>query len=591
LDRRNVQPGARRYDFATLMYILGINCVYHESSACLIRSGALVCAAEEERFNRHKHGKQARADNPDELPVNAIRFCLDHAGIATADVPHVAVAGDPTLMQYVRRAGLPSAWHRKADQALFLSKLPDVESAVRALGFRGRFHWVPHHLAHAASAFYPSRFADAAVLVVDALGDDAYSTRWYAGRDNRLSPLGNVTYPSSLGYLWELVSVYLGFDVYDAAKVMGLAAFGDPARFAPQFAELAWTTPDGGFATNDRLTQFSRISYYPPAAWLLGLEQLFGVRRRAPGESLSSDHYDVAAGVQAITNDLVLHMVHHLHRAARSDNLCLAGGVALNCVTNRRAFEDGPFRTLFVQPAANDAGLALGAADWVWHEFLDNDGRSPMEHAYWGPAFSDDKMRLALKRRHVVFERSPEPERAVAAWLAEQKIVAVFHGSMELGPRALGNRSILADPRQPDMREHLNRKVKHREFFRPLAASVLAEHASEWFEIGKPTSASDFMLMAYPATPSVRSRIPAVLHRDGTSRIQTVHAGTNERFHRIISEFHRLTGVPLVLNTSYNDQEPIVCTPDNAIDTFVQTEIDMLAMGPYLAFNAGNARP
>ncbi|WP_158607994.1 carbamoyltransferase family protein [Nocardia panacis] len=570
-----------------LMYILGINSAYHESSACLVQDGRVVVAAEEERFNRVKHGKQARADNPDELPANAIRFCLDSAGITIADLDHVTCAADPDEIAAVRAAGLPSPWNNPDKQELFLNTLPNIPQQFAQEGFGGPFHWVPHHTAHAASAYFASDFPDAATLVVDALGDDAFSTRMYHGRGNQLTNVADIRYPASIGYLWELCSVFLGFGVYDAAKVMGLAAYGDPTRYTAAFDQLAWTTDPGGFdMATDRL-KFADILYYPPSADCSGLIEALGLEPRRPEDPLLDVHHDVAAALQVKTNELVLHMARHLHTVTGSTRLCLAGGVALNCVANQVAFEDGPFEELYVQPAAHDGGLSVGSALHVWNAVLGNSRGPQMRHAYWGPSYSEDEIETELSAHpELVFERAADFERDIARLLAEGMVIGLFQGRMELGPRALGNRSIIADPRRREMRDVLNRKVKHREYFRPLAPSVLAEAVPDWFEVAKPTSAGDFMLMAYPARPERYAQMGAVLHVDNTCRIQAVRSDTNPRFHRIIAEFAALTGVPMVLNTSFNDQEPIICSPQDAVNTFLKTEIDYLAIGPYLVRKA-----
>ena len=563
------------------MHVLGINCVYHESAACLLREGTLVAAAEEERFNRRKHGKAARADNPNELPEHAIAYCLQAGGLRPGDVDCIAVGGDPATMERVYRTGAPSPWFHRSDHALFLSRLAGIEEGLRRAGFTAPLNWVPHHDAHAASAYHFSGFDDAAVLVVDALGDDAYSTLSAVGRGPRLHPVHRVAYPSSIGYLWELISIYLGFGVYDAAKVMGLAAYGDPRRFRDQFELLAWPTADGGFAMHAPSLRFSEICYDPSAAWLDGVVALFGHPPRRDGP-LERIHYDVAAALQALTDELIVHMANVLADHAGSERLCLAGGVALNCVSNRVVFERGPFRELFVQPAANDAGLALGAAASSWREQLGGTPCTTMRHAYCGPRFDDAAIGDALARNGLSPAMLADPADEVGELISRGCIVANFDGAMELGPRALGNRSILADPRDPAIRGRMNEIIKHRESFRPLAPSVLAEEADQWFTIEKPTPAADFMLIAYPAKPNALAAAPAVIHADGSARIQIVRAETNPRFAAILRAFHRRTGVPMVLNTSYNDQEPIVCTPDDAIRTFLETRIDVLAIGPFL---------
>lgn len=569
------------------MIVLGVNSAYHESSAALLVAGRLVAAVEEERFNRRKHGKEARSDNPDELPDASIAFCLERAGVTAAEVDHIAFAADPEIIRDVAERGLPSPWSDPADQRRFLDTLPRVPDAFRARGFDAPFHWIAHHTAHAASAFYVSPHDEAAVLVLDALGDDAFSTRLYHGRPRvdggaELEPLGSVRYPASLGYLWELVSVYLGFGVYDAAKVMGLAAYGDPTRFAAAFDRLVWPTDDGGFDMAHDALRFSEILYYPPSADTAGLERAFGVAPRRRDQPLGDDHHDVAAALQALTDRIVLHLAHHLHERTGSPRLCLAGGVALNCVSNQAVLEHGPYDEVWVQPAAHDGGLSLGAAFAAWHEVLGQPRAEVMHHAYWGPSFDDTAIAAELARHDLVVETVDDLEAHVAGLLVDGLVVGWFQDAMELGPRALGHRSILADPRDRRMREILNHKVKHREYFRPLAPSVLAEEAAEWFDIPRASPAADFMLLAQRSRADKRDRMGAVLHVDNTCRIQTVHRDVSPRYHRLISCFRDLTGVPMVLNTSFNDQEPIICTPADAVATFLKTEIDALAIGSYV---------
>lgn len=564
------------------MYVLGITCVYHESAAVLLKEGRIIAAVEEERFNRIKHGKRVTAENPHELPLNAIQFCLNEGGIKLSDVDHIACAGDPDEMWRVRTEDLPSAWSNLEDQRVFLENLPKVEASLREVGFTGIFHWVAHHTAHAASAYYASSYDKAAVIVIDALGDDAYSGGYYVGDQSKLRPLELVNYPASLGYLWELHSVFLGFDVYDAAKVMGLAAYGKPERFADAIGKLVWATDDGHFRMADDTLRFAEIMYYPADAYLDGVTEVYGVPARRKGEPLTDDHHDIAAALQVKTNEIVMHMIQHLHSIMPYDALCMAGGVALNCVTNRFVYEEGPFADLYVQPAAHDGGCALGVAYYTWHHILDQAERHPMVNAYLGPSYSDEEIQTALDEAGLSYRRVDCIEEEVAQLLTKKAVIGFFQGRMELGPRALGNRSILADPRQPDMRDILNHKVKHREYFRPLAPSVLHEHASEWFMIGKSTPSSDYMLLTYPVQVDKRDTIPAVVHIDGTSRLQTVRQEINPHYHRLISAFYELTNVPLVLNTSFNDQEPIICSPKDAIQTFKNTEIDYLAIGNFL---------
>jgi carbamoyltransferase len=563
------------------MYILGLNSLYHESCACLLADGRLVAAAEEERFNRVKHAKKPRLDNPHALPLAAMHYCLETAGIDLAGVDHVGFSSDPEALA---RVPDHSGW---GCMRQFVNNTRRVPEVLRVLGFTGQFHWVGHHAAHAASAYYASPFEDAAVLTLDGIGDDSTSA-WFHGQGPRLPLLRRVPAPSSLGFLWELVSMFLGFDIYDATKIMGLAAYGDPARFAAPFQRLVQLLPDGGFETDHEALRFWLLDYEKPTGYFAGLERLLQVRRRTPPEELTQAHRDVAAALQQVTDATVTHMVAALHRCTGSPNLCLAGGVALNCLTNRQAFEAGPFTGLFVQPAAHDAGTGVGAAFFIWHHLLGRDRQGGMEHAFHGPEFTAAEIENALRAAGLTYTRPAAIEPEVARLLSQQAVVGYFQGRMEIGPRALGNRSLLTDPRNPHARQMLNEKVKHREYFRPFAPSVLHEEAKAWFRIEKDTAAAEFMLMAYPIREPLRDRVPAVIHVDGTSRIQTVRREANPRYHSVISEFFRLTGVPMVLNTSFNDSEPIVCSPADAIDTFLKTDIDYLAVGDFLVSKADN---
>ena len=557
------------------MYVLGINSLYHESAACLLQDGIVVAAAEEERFTRTKHAKKPRADNPDALPWNAMQYCLEEARIDLRDLDHVAYSSDPR-----RRVARWGSWT--------YDPLPEATRHIRlvphklgVMGFEGEFTWVDHHTAHAASAFYPSPFHEAAVLTVDGLGD-ANTTASFLGAGRRLQLVQDVPFPHSLGFLWELVSMFLGFDIYDATKIMGLAAYGDPNRYAEHVWRLVQLLPYGFFAVNSHLLRFWLLDYLTPSGYFDGLESLFGIKRRLPGQQLTQDHRDIAASLQHATDEVVLHLVKHLFARTRVNSLCLAGGVALNCVTNQHAFERGPFACLFVQPAAHDAGTAIGAALYVWHHVLGRDRTECMKGPYLGPSFSSSRIEREIRRHGLKCTLSDDIEKDVAQRLSEGYLVGYFQGRMEVGPRALGNRSLLADPRDPNMREILNKRIKHRESFRPFAPSVLYEEAKRWFQIGKETPACEYMLMAYPVRDGMREKIPAVVHVDGTSRIQAVRREANPRYYRLICEFHKLTGVPMVLNTSFNDSEPIVCTPEDAIRTFLKSKIDFLAVGDFL---------
>jgi carbamoyltransferase len=548
--------------------ILGINSVFHESAAAVLVDGALVAAAEEERFNRIKHGKEANVDNPHQFPERAIQFCLEHAGLRARDIDHVAYSFDPRLR---RKHYRPEWWPDPLNETVFMLRLAEVPGvAERILGrpLGQRFHFVPHHLAHAASAFFPSGFDRAAILVIDGLGEADCSTL-ASGAGKQLSILERFDYPHSLGFLWELISLHLGFSGYDASKVMGLAAYGNPEALRHQFSSI---------------TRVGAEDYTvdPAAAGFLsaegpGLEALLGPRR-FPDAPFLPHHADIAAALQAVTDAAVLALVRRLKRKAPFENLCLAGGVALNCVTNQAVQQSGVFSEIFIPSAPHDAGTAIGAALTV--HCAKQKSAPARGHAtpFVGPAFDRREILAAVKTAGLTARRSKMPGRDAADLIAEGKIVAWFQGRMEFGPRALGNRSLLADPRRPDMRNILNQRIKHREDFRPFAPSVLAEHADEWFDVGGHSISHEFMLFACPIKPDRRSRIPAVMHQDGSARLHIVRRESNPRFHELISRFHARTGVPVVVNTSFNDSEPIVCTPADAIVTFCKSGIDALFM-------------
>lgn len=564
--------------------ILGINHAYHESSACIIKDGVIVAMAEEERFNRKKHAKPARTDNPDELPVNAIRFCLERAKITWNDLDYIASSFNPGKRLKNKTFGdraKEGDWGSESGEALFYKKLRQVPKKLSALygtDIRKKFRWVGHHDAHAASAYFVSPFREAAILVADGIGETE-STTLYRGTGRKMKKLKSIHYPNSLGFLWEKIAKFLGFTEYDACKIMGLASYGDAKRY---YKKLKTFIKIGGvsFKMDPRVLEFR-------AGDCRALEKMLG-RRRKPGEELEGKHADIAAALQKVTEEILLRLAADLHRLTKSANLCLAGGVALNCVANRILQEKGPFKKIYIQPAAHDAGTAIGAAYFIWNQMLEKPRGFVMEHAYVGPDFSSAKIKRALDESGLKYARAKNITKKVAKLVADGNIVGWFQGRMEAGPRALGNRTLLADPRNPKIRDILNMKVKHREYFRPFAPSVLAEKAREWFRIPAESMASDFMLFAYDALEEKQRLIPAVIHVDGTSRIQTVRRKTNSKYHRLIREFEKITGVPMILNTSLNDREPIVCSPEDAISTFQKTRIDYLAIGDFLIARSKN---
>jgi carbamoyltransferase len=548
--------------------ILGINAVYHDSAAALLVDGKLVVAVEEERFNRIKHGKSSNIDNPHQFPERAIRFCLKHAGLTASDIDHVAYSFDPQLRRKRYRA---EWWMDPWFEEVFLLRLGQVRGVADELLGRQlgqRFHFVPHHLAHAASAYYPSGYDRAAILVIDGIGEAAGSTLWKAA-GTQIKPVETFDYPHSLGFVWETICDHLGFSTYDASKLMGLAAYGNPEVFRPAFQEIMHVGKED-YAVDPEAIGFQ-------SAKVSRLETLLGPPRYLDMELLPR-HADIAAALQVSTNEAVMALVRRLKRKVPSDNLCFAGGVALNCVTNDLVRQSGEFSEIFIPSAPHDAGTAIGAA-FVVHVAKQKSSPEPGSSTpYLGPKFNRREILAAVKSAGLRPRRSKSPARDAADMIADGKIVAWFQGRMEFGPRALGNRSLLADPRRPDMRNILNRMVKHREDFRPFAPSVLAEHADEWFEVGTHSASHEFMLFACGVKPERRDRIPAVIHQDGTARVQLVSRKLNPRFHELISCFFARTGVPMVVNTSFNDSEPIVCTPTDAIVTFRKSGIDALFM-------------
>ncbi|MDB5852338.1 MAG: carbamoyltransferase [Herminiimonas sp.] len=568
------------------MYTLGINAAYHDCSATLVRDGIVLAAAEEERFTRIKHGKRPLPFTTWQLPFHAIDYCLREVGIALKEVQHIAYSYDPFLLLGERGAAeeiaLPMQPSAKASvewsapwDPLFLSYIVNAPRQLASGAphhIRERFggvrhdgpfqwHYVEHHLAHEASAFLASPFEECAVLTMDGRGELA-TTSYGVFEDRKYRRLKQVNLPHSLGLLYEEVTDYLGFlRSSDEYKVMALASYGEPAH-AARFRDILRYTGDGNYET-------TRVDW----------ESLFGPRR-ARGAAMEKRHFDIARSLQLVLEETVLRMVDWLKHETGMKNLAMAGGVALNCVLNARVRDAGVFDKVWVQPAAGDAGTSLGAALWIdamhreraaarWH----------MEHAFLGPEYSNAEIEKFLMYSKMPYRHVDDVSTAAAYLLAENKVIGWFQGRMEFGPRALGGRSILASPIDPEMQAHLN-NIKDREDFRPVAPVVMEEHAADWFVDGE---VAPFMLFVFDVRPDKAAQIPSVRHVDGTARVQTINRAQHPAYYDLLEAFKKKTGVPVLINTSFNTRgEPVVCTPRDAVESFASTPIDALVIGSFI---------
>lgn len=560
------------------MYILGLTTL-GDSAAAVVRDGQLVAAAEEERFSRRKHHSG--------FPYKAIEFCLAQAGITLADVEHVGHYWKPWILRHKAMQAAKAAFvsrdmfKARADRGIaqvgdsYLGMFRHPRRLRERFGPSDfKFHFIEHHQSHAASAFFVSPFESAAVLTWDGTGEDT-TTLFSKGSGNHLEVLKRIKLPHSLGQFYSAVTNYIGFDMFagDEWKVMGLAAYGEP-KFYDFFREKVLTTNGhGDFRFNVRVLDHHLAKHYkfPDAI----VRELGPGRQR--GEELTQHHWDIASSAQKALEDTAIHLVKQIKEMTGEDNLCLAGGVAFNSVMNGRIFHETPFKNFFVQPAAGDAGCSVGAAYYVWHQILCKPREFVMNHAYWGPGFSNEQCRTALGEAGLSYETIADDVLLprLAKMIADGAIIGWFNGRMELGPRALGARSFLADPRRADMREILNHKVKLREWFRPLAPSMQEEHGQEVFGV---EHHDPFMITVIEVADEYKKKIPAVVHVDGTARPQMVSRETNPRYWNLINEFKKITGIPMLLNTSFNVQEPIVCTPQDAIATFNNSNFDALIL-------------
>lgn len=570
------------------IYILGLNAYHGDASAALVADGVLVAAVEEERFNRVKHWAG--------FPAASIRACLNAAGIGPEQLDHVAVSFDPRAnlgrrLAFVarHRPSLSSLVDRVRRQGKTLGLEEQLAAAlgVERAALRARFHRVEHHQAHVAAGFLLSPFEEAAVLSVDGMGDFT-STLTAHGRGTAWTELDRVYYPHSIGFLYSAITMYLGFPHYgDEYKVMGLAPYGEPT-FLDLFRRII--SPKGDtFELN--LDYFTHHQRGIRMAWNGGapvvepfhserLERELGPMRRA-GEPLTSHHDDVARSLQAVTEEIVVHLLQRLHAKTRTPRVCLTGGVAMNSVANGKVTRETPFESVYVPAGAADNGTSFGAAFYVWNRVLGRPRAFVQDHAYWGTEATPAECAAALAEAGLPSETLGDDALldATVDAMIDGKVVGWFQGRMEFGARALGNRSLIADPRRTDMRDVINLRIKFREKFRPFAPSILEEHVAEWFDPAEP---APYMEKVLPIREEKRPLIPAVTHVDGSGRLQSVSRTTNPRYHALITRFHERTGVPIVLNTSLNENEPVVRLPREAISCFLRTDMDVLVLGNHV---------
>ncbi|MEJ2239038.1 MAG: carbamoyltransferase [Gemmatimonadales bacterium] len=586
--------------------ILGVSAFYHDSAACLLRDGEIIAAAQEERFTRKKGDAS--------FPRNAIRYCLTEGGVDPSSLSYVGFYDKP-LLKFERiletYLGVAPRGFRSFLKAapLWLKEKLHMEKRIRdELGYEGKLQYAEHHESHAASAFFPSPFEEAAILTMDGVGEWATASMG-VGRGSSIELSHEIHWPDSLGLLYSAFTYYTGFKVNSGEyKVMGLAPYGEPKYVDLIYRELIDLREDGSFKLNQKY--FNYLSGLTMTSQAFA--DLFGGPPRVPESKLTQREMDLARSVQDVTEEVMLRMARSVHRETGMRNLCLAGGVALNCVGNGRLLREGPFENLWVQPAAGDAGGALGVAQLIWHRTCErsrstSSGMDSMKGAYLGPSYSSEAIQQYLDSRGAVYERLDRSELLdrTAAVLANEKVVGWFNGRMEFGPRALGSRSILGDPRSPRMQAQMNLKIKFREGFRPFAPSVLCDRVSDYFEIDRE---SPYMLLVAPVKKErriqmteeqrvlwgieklnvPRSDIPAVTHIDYSARIQTVDRRTNPDYYDLIERFATISGYGLLVNTSFNVRgEPIVCSPEDAYRCFMRTHIDYLVLGPFLLNKTG----
>ena len=556
------------------MNILGISCYYHDSAACLLKDGVPVIAIQEERLNRVK--------NSPDFPIQAINHCIQAGGLSFQDIDCVAFYEKPHLK--FSRVIIDHLRSFPFSLGNFLTSMPQwLQDRLilplvlkREIGYEGEVHFLEHHLSHAASTFLVSPFEEAAILTADGVGEWATMTYGH-GKDRDIKVLKEMRYPDSLGLIYTAITAYLGFRANSGeGKTMGLASYGTP-RYLDKFKEIIQVKPDGSFRLDKRYFAFTTGKRMYTKRFI----NEFGPERKAEGE-LDQRHYDIAASLQIFVEETLISIANHVHKEVGSDNLCLAGGLFLNCVANQRILEETPFKRVFIQPASGDSGGALGAACYVNNVFFDHPRTYVMENAYLGTEYSDAEIKRVLSL--IQFESQAFDEASlcekIAQALFQGKIVGWFQGRMEFGPRSLGCRSILANPCLPEIQDILNSRVKHRESFRPFAPIVLEEKANEYFEMKQN---SPFMLLAPRVREDKMEVIPGVTHVDGTARVQTLAQDQNPLLYKLIEQFEGLSGVPVLVNTSLNLRgDPVSCSPEDALSCFERSEMDLLVMGKWV---------
>ena len=571
------------------MYILGINAYHGGASACLIKDGELVAAVEEERFERVKYWAG--------FPVHAINYCLSEAGISVFDLEHIGISRDPNAnilrkAKYaIRRGPSPQLLIDRLRNRRVVGNISAVLCEMLKINRRdlkASFHNVEHHRAHMASTFFVSPFENAAVLSVDGMGDFT-STMWGTGSGNQFDVSGSIHFPHSIGILYTAVSQWLGFNHYgDEGKVMGLAPYGEP-HYVDKLRRILRVQADKTFEVDQSYLRYKAEG--GTMSWAGGKPKigrlysdrflkLFG-EARLPNQTLTSYHMDIASSLQAITEEAEFALLEKLYKETGCGNLCMAGGVALNSVFNGKVLPNTDFNEIYIQPASSDAGTALGVCYYIYHQLLGFPRTYNMTHAYTGPQFSNGDVESALNRHSLEYSTLDLPVlvKDTAKLIEKGNVIGWFQGRMEWGPRALGNRSIIADPRHSSTQDLLNSRIKNRESFRPFAPAVLEEHVGDYFDQSYP---DPFMLKVYGVLPDKRDIIPAVTHVDGSGRLQTVTSDSSLPYYELINAFYERTGVPVLLNTSFNENEPIVCTPEEAIACFMRTKMDVLVIGNYM---------